>query len=338
MISSQLLLMAGALAASVGNDEDGRRAVALQQAVAVAADGSAIELSGMYNFSTSSFHIDGKVDLTLRSNGSMAATFLFGYKSNAVPKSVHPGVNITNSQRVSILGATIDYSPKSPALFCNRRARPAPTGKVALVHGNASVNSMLNGRRLWCGKKAGDKCGVNSFSCPTATACQASCAGNSTCVGATWMGGSRPACYMLAALDYTDPEPGFSSWSRVPVAWWAPPPCPPVSGPGITLHMFNSSDTLVEDLTIHAAPYMAITSFNGDGGHVLRRVSFVPNEEGQMFVAERDGVHESDVRRGITLEDSTIGYLGDDFMNLHSTMLVVFHCTRSNVPLMARDR
>ena len=79
---------------------------------------------------------------------------------------------------------------------------------------------------------------------------------------------------------------------------------------------------------------MAITSFNGEGGHVLRRVSFVPNEEGQLFVAERDGVHESDVRRGITLEDSTIGYLGDDFMNVHSTMLVVLRCDSSSCLLI----
>jgi hypothetical protein len=90
--------------------------------------------------------------------------------------------------------------------------------------------------------------------------------------------------------------------------------------------MFNSEHTVVEDLTIHAAPYMAITSFNGEGGHVLRRVVFEPNEKGQLFVAERDGVHESDVRRGITLEDSTIGYLNDDFMNIHATMLVVLRC------------
>ena len=29
------------------------------------------------------------------------------------------------------------------------------------------------------------------------------------------------------------------------------------SGTGITLHMFNSSDCLMEDITIHAAPYFA---------------------------------------------------------------------------------
>ena len=34
---------------------------------------------------------------------------------------------------------------------------------------------------------------------------------------------------------------------------------------------------------------MAITSINGEGGHVVRRVHFKPNEPGQVFVAERDG-------------------------------------------------
>jgi hypothetical protein len=310
--------------------------VALQQAVEAAAVGARIGISGTYNFSTSSFLIEGKVGLTLSSTDPTAvALFVFGYKSlhsDGVPGSVQPGINITNSQQVSILGATIDYSPKSPALFCNSRAppAPAPSGKMGLVHGNASVNEMLDGQRLWCGKKPGDRCDFGSFPCPSAEACQASCAGNKTCLGATWTHPPGPACYMLSALDSTDPEQGFSSWSRVPVAHTATPShCPPPSGPGITLHMFNSSDTVVEDLTIHAAPYMAITSFNGEGGHILRRVSFVPNEEGQMFVAERDGVHESDVRRGITLEDSTIGYLNDDFMNIHSTMLVVLRCNSS---------
>ena len=32
-------------------------------------------------------------------------------------------------------------------------------------------------------------------------------------------------------------------------------------------------------------------------GHTLRRVNFEPNAPGQIFVSERDGVHESDVRQ-----------------------------------------
>ena len=45
---------------------------------------------------------------------------------------------------------------------------------------------------------------------------------------------------------------------------------------------------------------------------MLRRVRFVPNEAGQIFVAGKDAIHESDVRRGITVEDSDIGHTDDD--------------------------
>jgi hypothetical protein len=37
-------------------------------------------------------------------------------------------------------------------------------------------------------------------------------------------------------------------------------------------------------------------------------------------------VHESDVRHGLTLEDSHVFGNRDDFFNIHSTLLVVMHC------------
>ena len=174
---SQLASSVAPDAARAAADRQARaRAVALQQAVNEARPGSTIELSGTYNFSTSSFLIEGKTDLTLKSTGTPVALFVFGYTSphsDETTGSVQPGVNITNSQRVSIFGATIDYSPKSAALFCNSRApgAGAPTGKVALVHGNASINEMLDNQRLWCGRKPGDKCMFGSFDCPSAAAC-----------------------------------------------------------------------------------------------------------------------------------------------------------------------
>ena len=65
---------------------------------------------------------------------------------------------------------------------------------------------------------------------------------------------------------------------------------------------------------------------------MLRRVEFVPNEPGQLFVAERDGVHESDTRRGISLYDSTIGHVNDDFFNVHTMLLVVMGCRHADGP------
>ena len=52
----------------------------------------------------------------------------------------------------------------------------------------------------------------------------------------------------------------------------------------------------------------------------------MPNEPGQLFVAERDGVHESDTRRGISLYDSVIGHVNDHFFNVHPMLLVVMEC------------
>eukprot|EP00040_Diaphanoeca_grandis_P007915 m.42899 g.42899 ORF g.42899 m.42899 type:complete len:452 (-) comp19248_c0_seq1:217-1572(-) len=121
------------------------------------------------------------------------------------------------------------------------------------------------------------------------------------------------------SIDY-DPKPvGLFCNAR------KTPACTP-TGPGITIHMFNSSAIVVEDVTIFAAPYMAITSFNGRGGHTIRRVNFEMNAPGQIFVAERDGVHESDVRVGIRVEHCRIAHLNDDFFNVHNTLLVVAWC------------
>jgi hypothetical protein len=97
-----------------------------------------------------------------------------------------------------------------------------------------------------------------------------------------------------------------------------------------TYHNFNSSQTTTEDLSIFAAPFMAITNLNGEGGHVFRRVRFVP-PTGWMpgdgdIVAGKDGIHESDVRRGMVLEDSQIHGTGDDFFNLHTTLMVTMRC------------
>ena len=117
-----------------------------------------------------------------------------------------------------------------------------------------------------------------------------------------------------------DGKPPYPSWRPAPE-----PGCPPASR-GITLHFQSCARMLVEDVTLHAAPFMAVTSFNGEGGHVLRRLRFAPNTAGQVWVSGKDAIHESDVRRGMTVEDSEIGYVNDDFFNFHSTLLVVFRC------------
>ena len=105
---------------------------------------------------------------------------------------------------------------------------------------------------------------------------------------------------------------------------------------GITLQLTNSSDCVIEGLTILSSPSMAITAFNGDGGHTFRGITYVGaadipqspsvGRRGNMSVS-RDAMHFSDLRRGPMVENSFIGFSGDDFFNIHSSFMVLLECT-----------
>jgi hypothetical protein len=91
--------------------------------------------------------------------------------------------------------------------------------------------------------------------------------------------------------------------------------------PAITYNILNSSNVTSEDITIYKAPYFVVTAFNGGGGHVFRRFHLPGNAS--HFNKGRDLFHFTDLRRGVTLEDSAGGFCGDDFFNSHNTVMVV---------------
>ena len=97
--------------------------------------------------------------------------------------------------------------------------------------------------------------------------------------------------------------------------------------PGITYNVFNSSSVLSEDITIFRAPFFAVTAFNGGGGHIFRRFNLpggiVPDPGPCPYPHQRDAFHFSDMRRGVTLEDSVASDFGDDFFNSHNTIMLV---------------
>ena len=88
---------------------------------------------------------------------------------------------------------------------------------------------------------------------------------------------------------------------------------------GVTVQLSNSSGVLVEDVTIHAGGNMGFHEQFGEGGNVYRRVAIVrkPGWSG-LLALNADGFHSSDVGTGPTLEDSTISFTGDDFVNVHN--------------------
>lgn len=98
--------------------------------------------------------------------------------------------------------------------------------------------------------------------------------------------------------------------------------------PGITFNLLNCSDVVSEDVTIVQAPDMAVTAFNGGGGHVFRRFvlpagMWEPPDHRNAYQHQRDAFHFTDLRRGVLLEDSVARSLGDDFFNAHNTLMVV---------------
>ena len=99
---------------------------------------------------------------------------------------------------------------------------------------------------------------------------------------------------------------------------------------GLTYQLTNCTDVVTEDLTIVSAPQMAITAFLGGGGHVFRRVRFAPGA-GATNVASQDAMHFTDLRRGPLVEDSVVGFSGDDFFNVHNSLMLVLDCPSPRV-------
>ena len=108
--------------------------------------------------------------------------------------------------------------------------------------------------------------------------------------------------------------------------------------PGITYNLMNCSNILSEDITIHQAPFFAVTAFNGGGGHTFRRVH-LPNDTAiapgpDPFQHQRDGFHFSDLRRGVLVENCDGTAFGDDFFNAHNTIMVVLGRDMGTDPFM----
>ena len=102
-------------------------------------------------------------------------------------------------------------------------------------------------------------------------------------------------------------------------------PPPTKATGGITYALVNSTDVVTQDLTIRSAPFMAVTAFTGGGNHTFRRLKFAPHP-GARWASQRDAIHFSDVRIGPTIEDSSVGWCGDDFLNIKNTLMLLLRC------------
>ena len=185
---------------------------------------------------------------------------------------------------------------------------------------------------VWpCGETEGENaavCRQINFSDPTVLQCKAASGQRCACADVVWSSGvnisnSHDVTVRGIAIDYSPRGLGTTATCKPGPVPPPPPPDTPTkqfnSGRKFSYLLFNSSRVVTEDLQILSAPFMAITSFLGSGGHVFRRVRFVPDpNDFNAIIALKDGLHESDVRTGLQFIDSTIHGTADDFFNFHN--------------------
>lgn len=75
----------------------------------------------------------------------------------------------------------------------------------------------------------------------------------------------------------------------------------------------------LEDITIYAAPAMALTEEGGEGGNVYRRCKVVRRPDTRRLIAcDADIFHSTKVKHGPLIEECEFSYSCDDAVNVHS--------------------
>lgn len=80
---------------------------------------------------------------------------------------------------------------------------------------------------------------------------------------------------------------------------------------GLTLSLSRTAEMVTRNVTLHAASYMAITEFLGDGGNTYDHVAVVPRNASTPLGSNADGFHSSGMRRGPQLVGVSIHNLLD---------------------------
>lgn len=81
----------------------------------------------------------------------------------------------------------------------------------------------------------------------------------------------------------------------------------------------NSEAVTLEDITIYAAPHMALTEATGAGGHVYRRCKVIRRPGTRRLLAcNADVFHSVKVAKGPLIEECEFSWACDDLINIHS--------------------
>lgn len=238
LVALSIVLGSTPVALQSSTDANNDRATRLQQEISLAiAAGKAdtIFLFGTYNFSRKGLHIAGATGLTLKPAANCSSTPLLLF-------SLWPcGEELGSAARIC---RPVNFSnPTSPSTCFNKQGKQCTCPDVVWSSG---VNITDSERVIVQGLaidyyprslpnhpcKGGDVGEIDADADATAGSTAGSTAANIAGAGAT---------AAAAPVQFN-------------------------SGRQYTYHIFNSSKVVTEDLSIRSAPFMAITSFLGEGG------------------------------------------------------------------------
>eukprot|EP00039_Didymoeca_costata_P032834 m.39544 g.39544 ORF g.39544 m.39544 type:complete len:532 (+) comp9565_c0_seq2:194-1789(+) len=98
-------------------------------------------------------------------------------------------------------------------------------------------------------------------------------------------------------------------------------------------NVFNSANVATSNMTIYGGADMGVLEWGGYGNHVYTNITITrhpnPSYPFRLLSTNLDGFHSFSVEHGPLVQSSFIGYMGDDFANVHNRMMVLFPASKT---------
>ena len=253
---------------------------------------------GLYNFSSMpelSFTLSAPFNFLLSGYGVL---FIFAPKQ---------GVMITNCTNATLTGLTVDYSP------------------LAFTQGAVSETEYFPGYHILLTYLLKLEDGYPSIESISAL-------GESK----TYFYNSSTRLLFHEQVETSPVLHNFTSlgqglyrvWSSLPstLLGWHPPKDGVLASisacPNPAFQCQNCANLTLVDITIHSSSGMGYVEMGGPGGTIIKRWNAIPAPStlppsDRLLVTTLDGIHSTSVEKGLLLEDSNVGFSGDDAFAVH---------------------
>jgi len=100
---------------------------------------------------------------------------------------------------------------------------------------------------------------------------------------------------------------------------------------GFTVYLDNTENMQLNDINIYGSSNFAIHEVGGEGGNVYSNVKLVRREGSDRLIASNaDGFHSTSLRQGPTIQNCELSFAGDDFVNVHTIISMIFKRVSDN--------